>query len=570
MPGIKFEFDTMGIGELLKKGRLEVPLNQRSYAWEDRHILTLFQDFSEAINDGTEDYFLGTIVLVKPDKGMPIISDGQQRIATVTILLCRIRDKLIDIHRSGSAASMDMDFLRNIDRDTEEVVPRIKLNDQDNEFFLRRILVGPSEDKYVESQDVEPQRASNKRILRASQLATTFVTDILTTLPDQSHAEYLLKWVGFIEKSAHIAVVTVLDEAVAFRMFETLNDRGLRASQADILKNYILGRSAERIAEAWTNWNSVVSAIETLDGDDDDRLVSYMRHLWITTHGRTRARELAEEIKAELTSEFKTMSFITNASSGVQDYVALWSSRHPKWSNYDMSLRGSVETLAVHLQVEQIRPLLFSVVQKFDQVETEKAFRLFVSWSVRFLIYGGRGGMLDQQYSIRAQEVGSRKISKARDLRDAMANHVPTDAEFVQAFATARVSRPRLARYYLRALEKTMKEDDQPEYVANEEVNEISLEHVLPLTPSAEWGVNDDEARAAQRMLGNMTLLRTNQNRELGNRIFSDKRAVYSNSGYFITKQVSEYEKWGIQEIQERQTKLAKIALKTWPLKFGD
>ena len=46
-----------------------------------------------------------------------------------------------------------------------------------------------------------------------------------------------------------------------------------------------------------------------------------------------------------------------------------------------------------------------------------------------------------------------------------------------------RVCRPHLARYYLRALEKSLKYDDQPEYVANEEVTEINLEHCLPLSP---------------------------------------------------------------------------------------
>jgi hypothetical protein len=56
-----------------------------------------------------------------------------------------------------------------------------------------------------------------------------------------------------------------------------------------------------------------------------------------------------------------------------------------------------------------------------------------------------------------------------------MASYVPTDAQFQEAFSTARVSRPHLARYYLRALEKYRKGDPQPEWVANEEVTEIDL-----------------------------------------------------------------------------------------------
>jgi len=58
--------------------------------------------------------------------------------------------------------------------------------------------------------------------------------------------------------------------------------------------------------------------------------------------------------------------------------------------------------MTVHLRVQQIRPLMFAVSRHFSNTEADKAFRLFVSWSVRFLIYGGRGGMLDTQYSLRA------------------------------------------------------------------------------------------------------------------------------------------------------------------------
>lgn len=310
MPGIKFDFVTMGIGELLKKGRLEVPPNQRSYAWEDRHILTLFQDLNEAIAAGDEDYFLGTIVLVQPEMGIPTISDGQQRIATVTILLCRIRDKLIAINREGSATSLDTDFLRNIDRETEAVVPRLKLNLEDNDFYVRRVILSPSDDDYAGAQTLEPKRSSNERIARASTLSTEFLEDILATVPAQSHAEYLLRWVRFLEKAANVAVVTVLDEAAAFRMFETLNDRGLRASQADILKNYFFSRAGDRLHEAWGMWNSITGAIETLEEDDNERLISYVRHLWITTHGQTRARELAEEIRPRLRAKLRRWRFL--------------------------------------------------------------------------------------------------------------------------------------------------------------------------------------------------------------------------------------------------------------------
>ena len=79
MAASKFHFDNKGIGELLRQGRLTVPPNQRSYAWEDRHVESLLQDLADAISNDDDEYFLGTIVLIEPPKSIPSIADGQQR-----------------------------------------------------------------------------------------------------------------------------------------------------------------------------------------------------------------------------------------------------------------------------------------------------------------------------------------------------------------------------------------------------------------------------------------------------------------------------------------------------------
>lgn len=571
MAASKYQFENKGIGGLLREGRLTVPPNQRSYAWEDRHVENLLQDLNDAITSDDDEYFLGTLVLIQPPKTVPSIADGQQRLATVTILLARIRDRLFQLKREAGARAIDNDFLRNVDMETEELQPRLTLNLEDNDYFKACILSSPLDDGFdPKAREHEAARPSNKRLARASEVIEEFIEDLLKPVRHENHPGTLVRWVKFLENSTSIVVVRVSDEIGAYRIFETLNDRGLRASQADILKNYFFSKSGVRLAEAQMMWNSITTAVETLGDDENERLVTYLRHYWITTHGPTKDRELAAQIKDEITGETKTIQFLRDASLAVQDYIALWSSRHPKWADYSASTRQSVETIASHLRVQQIRPLMFAVARTFEPEEAQKAFRLFVSWSVRFLIYGGRGGMLDTQYSLRAQDVGTKRIKKARELRDAMKAYVPTDAEFEEAFATARVSRPHLARYYLRAIDKTIKSDPQPEFVANEEADQITLEHVLPLNPAAEWESDSETAQATQRFLGNMVLLRANQNRDAGNASFAEKRAVLKQSGYCVTNEVANYEKWDLEQIRDRQAKMAKIAVKTWTLSFAD
>jgi len=583
MAGSAFQFESPGIGKLLRQGRLEVPPNQRSYAWREPHVRNLLQDLNEAVTGGgIEEYFLGTIVLIHRSGEPPSIVDGQQRLATTTILLSRIRDHLLSISRNAVAAFVEETFLSNIDLKTEQRVPRLKLNLEDNEFFASNILPTLLPSTRPKTRVAKPEaflgRPSNRRLARTSDMAHTFIADITKNLPPDAQAELLIRWVEFIETNVNVLVVTVPDDVSAFRMFETLNDRGLKASQADILKNYFLSRvSNSRLAEAQIMWNTISNTVYALeldkDSDDDgdtdrasDRLVTYIRHLWVTTHGPTKERELAAQIRLDVNNEVRTFQYLSDGSEGVQDYAALWSANHPKWLQYKPTTRKHIETMAEFLKVRQIRPLMFAVARHFDPNEVDKAFKLFVSWSVRFLIFGGRGGMLDTQYSIRAKEVGTGQITTARELREAMKTYVPSDREFETAFASARVSRVYLARYYLRALENTAKQLSQPEYVANDSVADITLEHIMPLTAGDDWDVDDDLAEATQKFLGNMVLLRASQNRELGNMSFDEKKSVYKRSGYELTRQVAEYEKWTQDEIKSRQTLLAGLAVKTWSL----
>ncbi|TRW17167.1 DUF262 domain-containing protein [Glacieibacterium frigidum] len=563
----KFDFDSMGIGDLLKRGLLTVPANQRSYAWGEKQVRELLQDLNEAITNDDPDYFLGTVVLVMKDDGVPSIADGQQRIATTSIILARMRDLQTRLRRGPRAQAIENTYLREIDVDTEEHVPKLRMNIEDNEFYANDILQHHGLDQYNPKRTPE-KIASNEKLKKASSLIVEFLDDVIKPLKPEQQSDYLNRWLKFIKERASVVVVTAPDEVGAYRMFETLNDRGLKASQADILKNFLFSKAPNRLNEAQSLWSAITGAIESLGDPDGSRLVTYIRHYWIVINGPTKERELAASVKIEISNESKALSFLKACADGVNTYVALWSSNHPYWSTHRPKTRNAVDTIAHHLQIEQIRPLMFAVALKFSVNEAEKAFRLFVSWSVRFLVFGGRGGMLDSQYSLRAAEIGDEKIKTAAALRTAMSRYVPTDPEFETAFATARVSRARLARYYLRAIENEMAGTEQPEMVPNEDVESVNLEHVVPLTPGDSWGLSDDEAEAVQKLIGNLALMQAGPNSQEGNGSFADKKKAYGASQFKTTSMIASFEKWDASSIRARQSELAKLAVGAWPLAF--
>src|SRR5262245_57780406 len=133
--GVGLAFREVGIASILAQHQLSVPLNQRSYAWEDTHVQALFHDLAKAIDGGAKLYFLGTIVLTHGPKGLRQVADGQQRLATVSILIAAIRDYLIELGDLKGANSYSEEYLCKYNVRSKGSEPRLHLNVEDHEFF---------------------------------------------------------------------------------------------------------------------------------------------------------------------------------------------------------------------------------------------------------------------------------------------------------------------------------------------------------------------------------------------------------------------------------------------------
>ena len=132
---LPIKVDQLGIGQILKQFKLRVPPHQRDYSWtSDRHVVTLFQDLAKAIANNDQSYFLGTIVTIPDSSGRLEFIDGQQRLATITILLHEMRRYLLD--KDPLIAEDIKSFLTYTERDKRAILPRMSLNLADNEFFI--------------------------------------------------------------------------------------------------------------------------------------------------------------------------------------------------------------------------------------------------------------------------------------------------------------------------------------------------------------------------------------------------------------------------------------------------
>lgn len=137
------QIDSAGIADILLRWKLAVPLNQRAYAWEEENVEKLFHDITKAFED-QPIYFLGTVMFTHGDKRRIEVADGQQRLATISMLIAAIRDFLIELDDADAAKQYETDFLIKYDPPSGIFTPKLKLNVQDDQFFFNKILLPPA------------------------------------------------------------------------------------------------------------------------------------------------------------------------------------------------------------------------------------------------------------------------------------------------------------------------------------------------------------------------------------------------------------------------------------------
>jgi hypothetical protein len=236
------------------------------------------------------------------------------------------------------------------------------------------------------------------------------------------------------------------------------------------------------------------------------------------------------------------------------------------WNNYGVTAKQHMQAIEL-IGIDRMRPLVLASLSKFSITEAKKALQLFVAWSVRFLITSTNWGTLERQFSEKATQISAGLISDAKSLRTAMKSYVPIDQEFEVEFGTTSVSNA-ISRYLLHVLERSKAGIKQPELVGNPNPDEVSLEHILPKNPAPKtWTDFEPETTSVwARKLGNLCLLASDENGAATNAEFSSKKPIYAKSNLKLTSGVADYSKWDAKSIQERQKKLAELAVNTWPI----
>lgn len=554
----RIDFALCGIATELKERLLSVPAYQRSYAWTADEIGEYWVDLSGAFSANVPEYFLGTIVLTKSSSASErkTIIDGQQRLATTSILLAAIREEFKSRDDPIRAKIVQDTYLSTSDLATAKEIARLTLNSEDAYFFEQRVINGET--------SIHPLKRSHKLILHALQFFAAAVHKVADDA-GVAWAQRLTEWANFLEQRVKAVVLEVPTDVDAYLIFETLNDRGADLTIADLLKNYLFGRAGSQLDAVRDGWMMVLGALEI--SAENALFTTFLRHYWSSFHGAVRERELYRNIKDHIATETQVVQFIGEILSGASLYAALIGSGQDYWDDFPGTVRENVETLH-RLDLEQNRPLLLAALQHFTDPEKRTLLKSLVAWSVRGLIVGGiGGGTAEKAYCSAAVKIRRGEIKTTVELLAELSPIVPSDSDFEDAFAVARVPKAKLARYYLIALESKKGGQQEPEFVPNSNEDQVNLEHVLPKRALAgDWQQFDsDERRGFVHRLGNLALLQKGPNGRIGNKAFGVKKPILKQSEFSLTAEIGSESDWTKTSITQRQKRLAQLAVKVWP-----
>ncbi len=536
--------------------RLEVPRFQRDYSWESYHWSDLWEDIETVVAENGWHY-LGFVVLQQRGDNRFAIIDGQQRITTLSLLVLAAMQAILEVGGPDAAERAKVVRLSYIGRqDPVTLLTSNKLSlNRNNDRFYSTYL-----------SELRPAPATGLKVSeRALKQGFDYFLSRLTRL---GSGAAIAERVELIASRLYFTVIEVTTDLNAYKVFETLNARGVKLSAADLLKNYLFatvdqgGQHEAELTALEDRWSEII------EGLGRDAFQDFLRAYWNSRYGQVRAPQLYRRVRERVTKPAEVFGLLRDLTAAAPIYAALEDPGHELWAEQPLVV-ASLETLRL-LRVRQQLPLLLAGYESLDSAGFAKLLRDVVAFTFRYNTVGSSSsGEQETLYG----EVALQIRAAGKYASSWLTRLYPSDQVFRAQFRTWAVSSTpqgrNLASYALIELER--QQNSQQVLTGSAK---LTLEHILPQTPTVDWYAADDPVwtRAVWR-LGNLALLERTLNQEAGQRPINDKLALYTRSAFRLTQEVAQYTdnqaRWTEKSIDQRQLAMSKLATVVWRLSGG-
>lgn len=537
-----------------------VPSHQRDYSWRKENVQRLWDDITKTINEGRPEHFMGSLLVKQENNHALRIIDGQQRLATVSILFSALRDVRRNLGHDETSFSLAERFIGRLDTSTREREPKLHLSDRNHRTYQEFITKERTLDQISAEARKRTTSSTNRLLLEAYMLLRSSLEDRIEKSKRKEDA--LVEIETCIQEKLTAVLITVSSSANPYLIFETLNERGQGLGVADLVKNYLFAQAYMRLNEVEGLWNEMISALERQD------VSRFIRHYWISKRGLTRMNQVYRAVESQVSGVVESVELVRDLCEKAKVYGALINPDSPLWDDYPSETRDYLAELIL-FGTNQCYPVLLAV-QERPPKRFPGVARVLSLFSFRYSIVSKGGtGPLEAAYGQICREIQSGRIKGVQDIFRRLDRLWPSEIDFERDFSnmTLPSSRNKLSRYILAKIEDKQRQDRE----RVTDPDNLTLEHVMPRNPSQEW---HEEWRDLEipmeefvNRFGNMTLLLEKPGRGIKNASFKEKvSSVYAHSDLIITQGLLEYSKWGANEIQMRQEKLAKVACRIWNL----
>ncbi|MCA1437872.1 DUF262 domain-containing protein [Bradyrhizobium sp. BRP20] len=564
------EAPAAGIGKLIMDNRFAVPNHQRDYSWTEDEIQQLFDDIEAAMEKVNSVYFLGLMVFLNASGGRLIVLDGQQRIATAVIVFSAIRSWLSQYTEHQSDAQKIQEwFIGRSELGQKNPEPRLTMNSANDKTFSDYVIRSVAVADIVAELQKLKKSDRNRKLLEAVVLAHERVAQLAATKGDsQKAAEYLFKFVNFMRDKVSVVKLSVATEEAAYTIFETLNDRGLDLSPLDLVKNHLFSKADEKSPDAVRDmeerWAQMMVTLNSVRPDN------FLKAFWTMRHGRIRSVDLFSAFKKEYATPDAAIDLSVDMLSAAEQYAAIDSADDAVWSSYSNDARLIVRGLRI-LGSQQTHPVILAALKRFSNSEMTALLKLLEVVIVRYLLIGGgHTGRFETTCAILARRIHAKEIKSATAAFQELKDFYPSDDDFKQAFRIKQERSNQKLQYLLRRLEEQAI-SQQAGNMAELVPGDLSVEHVLPRNPGANWtALIEDDAGIVEECvsrIGNVCLLTDGANNKLGTKSFDEKKKVFAASKLITTAAIAGHSEWDRKNIDHHQAYLAKLAASAW--RFG-
>lgn len=557
---------TANLLELIGNGRRYiVPPYQRDYSWTDEQWEDLWSDIAALASSGDVHYMGALVIEEKSDREFAVI-DGQQRIATLSILALAVIDRLMTLAELGidadanrqRASALRTRFIGERDPASLVEASKLKLNATDDGFY---------QDYLVQLRPpLNPRglQKSNRSLWKAFE----YFQKRLRELPDAEDGHGLASLLSeHMGRQLMFIRIVVDSEVNAYTVFETLNARGLELSATDLLKNYLFSllRVSADLQALQRRWHVLIATVQ------QERFPEFLRYHLLCELPRVRSQRLFKLVRERVKDGPGVFALLDALERRAELFAALFDPSHGYWIDRQES-RPFIRELNF-FRVRQMTPVVFAAWETLDALDFSRVLKVLSRVLFRYSIVSGLNpNALEAVFHDAAKALLTRQISTPQEVFALLRSVYVDDQRFEEDFARLSVEPSgqmrKVVRYILAMLEKDASGRD-----CDPETDAASVEHILPENPSSWWetAIAPDHWETAVYRLGNLTFLEASFNRQLGNAPYTEKRDVYQKSSYALSKQVAALapNEWTLSHMDHRQRVLAQRAVSVWRSDFA-